>query len=321
MVAMTYKNLLPLLALACSAGTSWAQIDPTKVVLTVNGEDVRGGEYYRRMELLPGIGKRIGASYVELPPGLFTLDQLITERLVLQLAKQKGAYPSDPEVEQEIRFRLEGNPKLLEDLKAGGRSEEEFRYEVRYQLAQFKIQTFGVIVTDQDIDRVYKSRPQDYTIPKRYTLRVIVVGNDADAKAVDDDLKKGSTFAAVAGARSLDISKADGGSFGTLPVTALQPVVVTALEAVKIGQVTDWIPSEQRRIKFLLENVLPQEVQPLTPALRREIRKREMLARGSVKNDIEKEMKEIRTKAQIDIKDKAFAEAYKEFIESYLKGG
>jgi len=318
---MTNRTFLTLLALPLTTLSLWAQIDPTKVVLTVNGEEVRGGEYYRRMELLPGIGKRIGGTYVELPPGLFTIDQLVTEKLVLQLAKQKGCYPSDPEVEQEIRFRLEADPKMLDEMKAAGRPEEEFKNEVRFELAQFKVQTFGVTITDQDVEQIYKARPADYTVPKRYQLRVIVVDSDAAAKAVDEDLKKGTKFADVATARSIDITKSSGGEFGTLPVTALQPPVRSALEAIKVGQVTAWIPSQTRQVKFLLENVFPDQLQPLTPALRREIRRREMLARGSVKNDIQKEMKELRMKAQIDIKDKNFAEAYKEFIESYLKGG
>ncbi len=310
---------LYLLSLALVSVSAFAQVDPNRTVAVINGEEVKGAEYYRRMEFLPGVAKRVGTDLAEFPPGFLTLEQLITERLILQLAKEKGCLPSDPEVDQEIRFRLEDNPRVLEDAKAAGRTEAEFRADVKIELAQFKIQTFGVNITDQDVQTIYKARPQDYTIPKRFTLRVIAVNGDA-AAAKADELLKTKSFGDVAKQVSIDITKTTGGEFGTLPVSALSPSMQMALEAVKIGGTTGWLSSEERRVKFLLEDVIPAKLQELTPSLKRQIRNREMLSRGTVRNNIQAEMKAVRAKAQIDIKEKAFAEAYKTFIEQYVTG-
>lgn len=308
------------LVLCAAAAIGFAQVDPNRVVATINGEEIKGAEYYRRMEFLPGVLRKFGNIEAMYPPGFLTLEQLITERLVLQLAKEKGVLPTTPEIDQEIRFRMEAFPRLLEDLAERGRTEADLRQDVLLDLAQFKLQTFGVNVTDQDVETVYKNRPQDFTTPKRYKLRVIVAKTEADAAKVDEALKT-KPFAQVARELSAEVSRFVDGEFGTLPVTGIPGPVREALDKIRVGQTTDWLMGEGQRSKFLLEAVIAEQLQPLTPALRRDIRRREMLQRGSVRNNVQAEMRQIRGKARIDIREKVFADAYKDFIEKYLTGG
>jgi len=308
------------LVLCAAAAIGFAQVDPNRVVATINGEEIKGAEYYRRMEFLPGVLRKFGNIEAMYPPGFLTLEQLITERLVLQLAKEKGVLPTTPEIDQEIRFRMEAFPRLLEDLAERGRTEADLRQDVLLDLAQFKLQTFGVNVTDQDVETVYKNRPQDFTTPKRYKLRVIVAKTEADAAKVDEALKT-KPFAQVARELSAEVSRFVDGEFGTLPVNGIPGPVREALDKIRVGQTTDWLMGEEQRSKFLLEAVIAEQLQPLTPALRRDIRRREMLQRGSVRNNVQAEMRQIRGKARIDIREKVFADAYKDFIEKYLTGG
>lgn len=308
------------LVLCAAAAIGFAQVDPNRVVATINGEEIKGAEYYRRMEFLPGVLRKFGNIEAMYPPGFLTLEQLITERLVLQLAKEKGVLPTTPEIDQEIRFRMEAFPRLLEDLAERGRTEADLRQDVLLDLAQFKLQTFGVNVTDQDVETVYKNRPQDFTTPKRYKLRVIVAKTEADAAKVDEALKT-KPFAQVARELSAEVSRFVDGEFGTLPVNGIPGAVREALDKIRVGQTTDWLMGEEQRSKFLLEAVIAEQLQPLTPALRRDIRRREMLQRGSVRNNVQAEMRQIRGKARIDIREKVFADAYKDFIEKYLTGG
>src|SRR5438309_1536369 len=105
-------NLRTVWMLVCVLGVAASvhgQVDPNRVVATVNGEPIKGEEYYRRMEYLPGVGRFSGDHFAEFPPGFMTLDQLITEKLVMQLAKQKGVAPAAPEIQEELRYRLEEN--------------------------------------------------------------------------------------------------------------------------------------------------------------------------------------------------------------------
>jgi parvulin-like peptidyl-prolyl isomerase len=311
------KAMLGMLVAVAAIGS--AQVDVNRTVVVINGEEVKGAEYYHRMEYLSGVGKPMNTGVAEFPPGFLTIERLITERLILQLAKNKGVSPTDPEIDNELKLRLQDDPKMLETWINSGRTEPELRYMVKLELAQFKIATSGINVTDQEVEQHYKTNPAMYTVPKRVKLSVIVV-RDVDAAAkVDADLKAGKTFAATAKAYSEDITKNIGGSMGTINHGALSETVRAALDKTKIGTTTDWLQSSDARIKFFLEDVVPATKMELTPKLKRDIRKRLMLDKGNVKNDISKEMLALRLKSNIDIKDKSFAEAYVRFMDAYKK--
>jgi parvulin-like peptidyl-prolyl isomerase len=301
-----------------------AQVDPARTIATINGEEIKGGEYYRRMEFLTGVGKRDGDNFFEAPPGFLTLEQLITERLVLQLAKQKGVFPPEVEVDAELKNRTEDNPNLLADWTKLGRTAEELRNQVRYEIAQFKISTFGITVTDQEIEKHFKDNPTMYTVPKQVKLRVIVVEKDTDRAAVDKELAAGKAFNEVARAYSVDISKSNGGDYGTVPLAFLNTPARAAVEAVKIGQATAWVSSQtadggNRSVKFQVLDIVPEKKLVLDAKLKRSIRRRLMTDKSVGKVDIRTEMNAMRRKAKIDIKEKSFADIYEKFIEAYLK--
>jgi parvulin-like peptidyl-prolyl isomerase len=298
-----------------AASASFGQVDNGAVVATINGEEIKGAEYYRRMEYLPGVGKIMGGGFVENSPGFWALEALITERLIVALAKEKNVTPTPAEVQAELRNRLEADPKLLEDWEASGQTRAEFERQIFIQLCQFKISTAGVTVTDQEVENFYKQNPFSFTIPKRVKLRVIAVTDPAKKAQVDIQLQSGKTFSDVAKAMSDDISKATGGEFGTVPISSLQENFRKAVENLKIGQVSPWMEGGGQNIKFLLEDVVPEKLQPLDAVLKRTIRRKLMMDKGRVKNDVAKDMAAIRAKAKVDIKRKDLALEYEKMMK------
>ncbi len=255
--------------LACQAAAQDAQaqtpaqmVDANRVVLVFNGEEIRGAEYYRRMEYLDDVGMVVGKQFKVAPPGFLTIQKLINERLAFGLAKEKGVYPTDAEVQDEMNIRLAENPKMLEEWVGGGGNIDELKYQVRLQIAQFKLQTFGITVTDSEVEDQYNNHPDIYTTPKRLKLRLIAVGSSDDTKAVDQDLAAGKDFAAEAKDKSIDISKSIGGEQGTVDEDSLDPVARDAISAIKIGQTTKWLSTTPHGgsgtyLKFYLEDVIP----------------------------------------------------------------
>lgn len=311
------NRILCALAASFVVGSALAQIDPNATVVTINGEAVKGGEYFRRMEMLPNVSRRVGANTLNFPPGFLTIELLITEKLVFQLAKQKGVLPSDAEVTAELNSILTENKTFLNDALLAGQTKEDVEHQIRYQLAQFKIATFGINLTDQEIDTFYRENPQIFTIPKRAKLSIIAVTDEATKSKVDGELQSGKKFADVAGKYSEDVSKASGGDFGTVPIAGLPENARNAINATKIGQVTPWIvtPASTTQVKFMLHDVMPEEKTPLDAKARKQIRRQLMLQKGQQKNDVAKEMADMRAKASIDIANKAYADMYKKFIE------
>lgn len=306
------KSLVFLLLTLCSLAS--AQVDPNRTVAVVNGEEIKGAEYYRRMEFLPGVGRRVGNSIAEATPGFLTIDTLINERLLFQLAKEKGISVNDAEVQSELQKRQAENPTLLQNWLANGRTQEELLYLLRVEIVQFKLQTNGITITDQEVEKFYKDNPTRFTTLKSVQVRVIAVDTEELKKTVDDALAAGQKFPDVAQQHSIDLSKAQGGSIGK-PVLSLLPTPVqNAIGAVKIGQVTPWVQSESVWVKFLLEDVFPERLLPLTDSLKAQIRRQLMIDKGQVRNDLQKQMSDMRRRATIDIKEKPFADTYRKLM-------
>ncbi len=294
--------------------------DPNPVVLSVNGDVIRNNEYVRRMEYLPGVSRRIGSTALNYPPGFLTLEAFITERLVFQLAKQKGIMPTEPEIQAELASMLTENPKLLTDAALAGLTKADIDYQVKYSLTQFKLATFGINITDQEIDAYYRTNLKEvFTIAKRFKLSVIAVTDEGSKSKIDSELAAKKPFAEVAKAYSEDVTRGVGGEFGTVPLSALPEPARLAISATKIGETTAWIALVKSPIqmKFLLHDVVAEEIIPLDAKLRKQIRRQLMLAKGALKNDMMKELNELRTKSKIDITNKVFAETYKKYIGEY----
>jgi foldase protein PrsA len=305
------------------AGAALAQVDPNRVVATVNGIEIKGAEYYRRMEILPGVGKNLGTGFAEFPPGFLTLEQIITEKLVMQLAKQKNVAPSDKEVNDELEYRKSQSPTFIADWLSSGRTLDELMADVRFDLTQFKLLTAGITVTDAEVDAFYKDKNNAtmFTIPKQVKLRVMVAKTPEDATVINNELASGKSFAEVAKAHSADITAGQGGDYGTVPFSALSANVQNGITNATEGKPTAWFIAAdgKTQFRFLVEKVIPSSVVPLTADVRRQIRQRLMMDRGKAKNHLRDDLNALRAKATIDIKEKGFSEAYKKFIDAYLK--
>lgn len=316
-------RLLLAFAALCLTGLILAQTetDPDPVVVIVNGEAIRESEYFRRMEHLNGVGKLIGNGFVEFPPGLLTIEQLVVERLMRQLAEQHGVTPTRAEIQQEIQDRAQENPNLIADWEKAGFKREMLEEQIFLELLEFKILTRGITITNQEIDEFYND-PENrvmFVRPARAKLRIIAVANRDAATRADAELREGKPFSDVARTHSIDVSRSIGGEFGTMPYDSMPPVVRSAVQPLAVGATTDWLNFGENLVKFLKESAMPESVAPLDAALRRSIRRKMMIDRGRVRHDIIQEVNEIRSKAQIEVRRAAFAEPWRRLNQDHLR--
>lgn len=195
--------------------------------------------------------------------------------------------------------------------------ESDMEYQVRLSMAQFKLQTRGITVTDQEVEKFYKDNPTTFTIPKTIELRIVVVDTDAERAAVDADVKAGKPFADVAKTYNKDlILKASGGALGPKALEAFDTEIRAAIERVKVGQVTEWVPTRGKYWRASFEKANPAKTIPLDDKLKIQLRRTLMLDRGKVKpeNDLSKMMANMRAKSKIDISDKKFAETFQRMM-------
>lgn len=318
---MRWTSMLFVAAWIAAPVAAPAQVDPNRVVLSVNGEEIKAAEYYKRMEFLPGVGRVSTASrFEEQVPGILTLQRLINERLLLQLAKQKGALPSEADVAAELARRKKDAPQFFEALAKLGFNDAEISKQVLVDLAEDRLTTFGITITDLEVEKFYKENPTLFVDPKRYKLSVVAVKDEAGKAAVDADLKAGKPFAEVAKARSLEASKAIGGSLGEVEEGMLGAAALKAVTAVKVGQTTDWIAGEGSSSKLLVEGIVPEKKLALDAAMKERVRNRLKRDRGRVKNNVEKELADMRSKSTVVVGVPAFSDAIKQFLSAKKSG-
>jgi len=299
-----------------------AQIDPSKDVVIINGQAVKGSEYYRRMEFLSGVGKMTPAGFAAAPPGFLTIQRIVDEKLMLQLCDERKCAPTDAEIKQELDDRIAENADLMKNWTATGGTEAELNYAIKLELAELKIVSQGITVTDQELEAFYKANPSMFTFPKRFKLRLIAVPDEAKRDAADTDLKGGMSFAEAVKKHSDHPSKFNDGQLGELPVDVMSANLKTAIDGVKIGSATEWIRTEGGFYKFLVENITPERVQSLDDKTRRQLRRKLAVDRGRVKTDISKLMTEARAKAKVEVNIPAFRTSVSKYLkDSGLRGG
>jgi foldase protein PrsA len=285
-------------------------VSPDRVMVKVNGQNITGRQYFLRMQVLQDVGKLVGEQFVPASPGFMTLQQLINESLIIQLARQQAVYPSDAELEAEIAKRLKDNPKLKEAFTMLGLTDEDFRWDVLVTMCQFRVITKGVNITDFEVENSYKANVATrYTLPKRFVVRVITVGKAEDQKKVDDALASGKTWGQVAAEFSQDSGKLDEGRFGTFPDSELKGTLRTEIDKIKKGDQTKWLAAGSMFAKFWLEDVMEKEVIPLDDKLKAQIRQNLLLERGQARNNITKLLEDMRKSAKIEFTGTPFDES------------
>ena len=317
------RRLLPFLLVATMV-TAHAQtplLDANATVATVNGEAIRQGEYYHRLEWYQ-VSPQSPLAKANLPVGFQLLRQMISERMILQLAKSRNVSPTAPEIDARLADVYKANPTLKAQLAESGRGEGDLRTEMLNEEAQFKLVTASVTITDQEVEKRYKDLPSQFEEPTRYKLRVIAVADDATQKTVDDALKGGKPFAEVAKLYSGDErTKASGGDYGEVPDTNIPDPIRKTIVGTPAGSASAWITTDQgTRVRFLVERITPSKRMPLDADLRARIRRNMMLERGRAKNDVTKALDVATRASTVTIVQPQFQKLYDELLKSATAG-
>jgi peptidyl-prolyl cis-trans isomerase C len=204
-------RLLAAAALGCavSAGSALAQTDADPVLATVNGQPIHMSEVKEAAGSLPPQAR--GMPPQQLYPML--LEQLIDARALLIQAQRTGL-DKDPEVQRVVQAAQE---RALESAL--------LNKVVRPQ------------VTDEAVKARYEQDVAGKTGETEVHARHILVGDEATAKKIIVDLKKGGDFAALSKQYSKDPGAAQqGGDLGFFKKGDMVPEFSATAFALKDGE-------------------------------------------------------------------------------------
>ncbi len=211
-----------------------------KVIARVNNETITEKDYYDRLQQVDAV--ELGASAQMRGPALageFAMQALITEKVVLQLAAQKGATPTDAEIAGYMAFAKRYPQAVGPGAQNPFRSEAAARREARLQVAIRNLTAKPLNITAAEIQDEYNKAKQSLVEPRQYRLRLIEVASESKAKDALAQLAKGISFETVALTQSDDpVAKARSGDVGFMPEPSIPPLLLDAIKKLKPGEYT-----------------------------------------------------------------------------------
>jgi len=186
------------------------------VVARANGVDIRQND-------LALAEDEVGASMPQMPPDQ-KREYLITylaDIIVLSQAADQQKLGDRPDVKH--RIDLERNKVLMETL----------------------LQNTGqAAVTDAAMHKVYDDAVKQMPPEEEVRASHILVATEDEAKAIEDQLKKGADFAALAKEKSKDPGAAEGGDLGYFTKDQMVPEFAEAAFTLDKGQISDPVKTQ-----------------------------------------------------------------------------
>jgi peptidyl-prolyl cis-trans isomerase C len=209
-VARAFAALVLAVILVAPVSASRAA-DADPVVARVNGVDIRQSDLALAEE-------EVGPNMPQMSPDQ-KRDYLITylgDVIILAQAAEKQKFADRDDVKHRIDFAR--NKVLMETLlqDAGTKS-----------------------VTDDAMHKVYDDAVKQMPSEQEVHARHILVATEDEAKAIEDQLKKGADFATLAKEKSKDPGAADGGDLGYFTKDQMVPEFADVAFKLDKGQVSD----------------------------------------------------------------------------------
>lgn len=277
-----------LLSLAACAVLAMTGCADQTAVATVNGQKITKGELDAKLEQQGG--KQALASMVQ-------------QALVFQYAKDHNISVSDSEVQAKLDEISSHFPagQFESMLKAQGMTMDDAKKLVRENLLTKKAVDQNITVTDAQINDYLKAQHLALGAPAQVRARHILVKTQADALAIEAQLRKGADFAALAKANSQDPgSKDKGGELGWFGPGQMVPAFQKAAFALKPGQI-----SAPVQTPFGWHVIQTEEVKPLTKDLAVE-----QIKQQQESLQMTPFMNQLRSSANIKIDDPRFADLF-----------
>src|ERR1700709_499905 len=98
--------------------------------------------------------------------------------------------------------------------------------------------------TDEAMKKVYEDASKQITGEQEVHYRHILVETEAEAKAIEEELKKGADFAELAKKKSKDPGASDGGDLGFFTKDQMVPEFSTVAFALEPGKISDPVKSQ-----------------------------------------------------------------------------
>lgn len=303
--------LIALACLLCIGPASASAKVVNKVVAVVNDEIVTMYDLQSRLEMSDTQAKQLragGESNSDAPLRKKVLQAMINDILLLQEAERLGIDAPENIVQKRIE-RIKKEQGLTDEefdalLEEKGLSRSDYLQRLRKQIKKNRLlQTMvrdKVLVTKDEIDQYYQKHKQQYRVPEKMRLKILVMG-DRDGierirkRIVEDSLD----FEQAAKEFSQGPGASQGGDLGYLRWEELQSRWKRVLSGVQPGQLTPVFQLGQNYAVLLLDSIRsgePSDLGKVQDKIRNQLYSQKLRAR------YDEYLSDLRSKAVIDVR-------------------
>ncbi|MDH7512790.1 MAG: peptidylprolyl isomerase [Clostridiales bacterium] len=188
------------------------------------------------------------------------LDNMITELLLLQLAKEKRLNVSEQvraTIEQiKKENNIESDEQLRRELGRQGMDYEQWLKHLEDNLLRqalvFTEVDRSIVIEDSESVNYYKSHSEEFVEPEEYKLRAIYLSSDergederrALMKEIENRIKAGDDFGALAGQYSDGPIRESQGDLGALKKGELDATLQAAIARLRPGETAAWVQAK-----------------------------------------------------------------------------
>jgi len=261
----------------------------TGIAATVNGEPISLAEYdeHNGIKHSVQVSGPQGPSQIQVigTIGLQSMQELVDQKVLMQLAKDQGVAPTEADIDAELKFQTELRPDYVDTLKDEGLNLEQIRSELRIGLAREHVIVKGVVVKPTEVDDYIKKHQDRFIEPARATVFYIQLPSPAREADLDKELASGKSFNDVASEFG---QKPNGKGFGGLyrisVISSMPKEIQDAVNKTDAKHVTGWLHIGQSFFKFYVEAKSPSKPKVLTASERELIRRSLSMIDGQVAN-------------------------------------
>ncbi|OMF32670.1 hypothetical protein BK133_14115 [Paenibacillus sp. FSL H8-0548] len=232
--------------------------------------------------------------------GAATLENLITQELILQEAEAASIAVADEEVNSEIDLIIEsfGSEEAFNSALANyNMTVDSLKKDTKINLTIRKILEPKTDVTDEEVQAYYDANAAAMSTPEQIQASHILVATKEEADAILAELKQGGDFATIATEKSTDTgSKDNGGDLGFFGKGDMVPAFEEAAFALKIDEISGAVQSDYG-YHIIKKTAEKAAVNPTFEEKKDEIKKQ--LVATEANELSEAWMSEIRAKAKI----------------------
>jgi len=301
-------------------------------VANVAGDPVTRDEFMEQLQTKRTVRVNVNGQVAEVPVAdtlaFQAMQELVTRKIVMQLAKDEGVAPTEKEVDDEIAFRTKLDGAYIKQFQAMGFTLQGIRQNVMSELAQEKIITKGITVTEADVDKYIKENPKQFIQPAKANLTFIYAKTEEKRAEAQKALDSGMLFKMAASKYSdaPNAAATDGRfaipgateSTGDTDLSKLTENIRGPIIAAKAGTSTDWIKADAAgtsHVKFFVNSKTEEKPVDLTKERKELLRRRMAIQRGNAATDLTRRVADKLKTAKIDVSDPSLKDMWAKFEE------